>query len=145
MSMTFGAGARPGWELHPQLAADTVCVGDLPLAQLLVNRDANFPWLVLVPRRAGVVEIIDLEAADQHRLMDEVARVAKALQALTRCDKLNIAAIGNVVSQLHVHIVARRRADAAWPRPVWGAVPALAYDPTELAGFVAAVRGHLAL
>jgi diadenosine tetraphosphate (Ap4A) HIT family hydrolase len=145
MSTTFEAAVPPEWELHPQLAGDTAWVGDLPLAQLLVHRDANFPWLILVPRRAGAVEIIDLRAAEQHQLMDEVAMVAKALKALTRCDKLNVAAIGNVVSQLHVHIVARRRADVAWPRPVWGAVPALAYDPVELAGFVAAVRGHLGL
>ena len=145
MSTTLGTGGPPEWALHPQLAADTVRVGDLPLGQLLVHRDANFPWLVLVPRRPGAVEIIDLQAADQHQLMDEVAGVAKVLRAVTRCDKLNIAAIGNVVPQLHVHIVARRRTDAAWPRPVWGVVPARAYDPAKLAGFVAAVRTQLKL
>jgi diadenosine tetraphosphate (Ap4A) HIT family hydrolase len=142
MSTTMGTGVPPEWELHPQLAADTVCAGNLPLAQVLVHRDANFPWLVLVPRRPGAVEIIDLDVADQHQLTDEVARVAKALRVLTQCDKLNVAAIGNVVPQLHVHIVARRRTDPAWPRPVWGVVPARAYDPAELAAFVAAVRAQ---
>jgi diadenosine tetraphosphate (Ap4A) HIT family hydrolase len=128
------------WSLHPQLARDTVAVGDLALSRVLAARDANYPWLILVPRRAGAVEIIDLDAADQAQLMTELARAGRALKAVTRCDKLNVAAIGNVVAQLHVHVVARRTTDAAWPRPVWGAVPAIAYPPGTLGAFIDSIR-----
>ena len=114
--------SETGWSLHPQLAADTVPVCDLALSRLLAMNDANFPWLILVPRRAGVSEIIDL-GDEQALLMNELALVSRALKDETRCDKLNVAAIGNVVPQLHIHVVARRKDDAAWPKPVWGAVP----------------------
>ena len=90
--------------------------------------DANYPWLILVPRRAGAAEIIDLAEDEQFALTREIARACRALKAITACDKLNVAAIGNIVPQLHVHIVARRRDDAAWPKPVWGAAPAKPYD-----------------
>jgi diadenosine tetraphosphate (Ap4A) HIT family hydrolase len=132
-----------GWSLHPQLAADTVPVCDLALSRLLAMNDANFPWLVLVPRRAGVSEIIDL-GAEQALLMDELALVSRALKDETRCDKLNVAAIGNVVPQLHVHVVARRKDDAAWPKPVWGAVPRRACEADVMERFVAAIRGRVA-
>jgi diadenosine tetraphosphate (Ap4A) HIT family hydrolase len=128
------------WSLHPQLARDTVAVGDLALSRLLAMNDANYPWVILVPRRAAAVEIIDLDATDRAGLMSEIARVSAVLRQLTVCDKLNVAAIGNVVPQLHVHVVARRTGDAAWPRPVWGAVPARAYAAGDLEGFVAALR-----
>ncbi len=128
-----------GWSLHSQLAADTVPVCDLPLSRLLAMNDANFPWLILVPRRAGASEMIDL-GAEQALLMDEISLVSRALKDETRCDKLNVAAIGNVVPQLHVHIVARRKDDAAWPKPVWGAAPRRPYDPAVLDAFVAIVR-----
>jgi len=144
MTTTRSSADGPSqWELHPQLAADTVPVGDLALSRLLVNRDANYPWLVLVPRRAGMTEIVDLEPADRRQLFDEITLVGQVLRAVTACDKLNVAAIGNVVSQLHVHIVARRRTDASWPRPVWGAVPARAYDPAELAHFLDTIRHRI--
>ena len=90
-------------------------------------RDANYPWLVLVPRKAGATEIIDLDDNEQARLMQEIARASAALRATVPCDKLNVAALGNVVPQLHVHVIARRRDDAAWPKPVWGAVPTAEY------------------
>jgi len=128
------------WSLHPQLARDTINIGDLPLCRALVINDANYPWLLLVPRRQGMVELIDLGEVERAQLMTEIARVAGALKDVTRCDKLNIAALGNVVPQLHVHIIARRHGDAAWPRPVWGVVPALAHDPAELEGFISAIR-----
>jgi diadenosine tetraphosphate (Ap4A) HIT family hydrolase len=131
-----------GWSLHPQLAADTVPVCDLALSRLLAMNDANFPWLILVPRRAGASEIIDL-GAQQSLLMNELAQVSRALKDETRCDKLNVAAIGNVVPQLHVHIVARRKDDAAWPKPVWGTVPRRAYETDVMERFVAAVRGRV--
>jgi diadenosine tetraphosphate (Ap4A) HIT family hydrolase len=130
----------PTWELHPQLARDTINIGDLPLSRVLVINDANYPWLLLVPRRIGVSEIIDLDEVEQAQLMTEIARTGRALKAVTDCTKLNIAALGNVVPQLHVHVVARREGDAAWPRPIWGAVPPLAHDKQELEQFIAALR-----
>jgi diadenosine tetraphosphate (Ap4A) HIT family hydrolase len=133
------------WSLHPQLAQDTDTIGDLALSRLLVSNDANYPWLLLVPRRPGASEIIDLDAADQRQLMAEIATVSQALRAVTLCDKLNVAAIGNMVPQLHVHIVARRRDDVAWPKPVWGAVQARAWDAVERERLVEAVRRKIGL
>src|SRR5262249_48173832 len=131
------------WSLHPQLENDTVSVGDLPLSRVLVSKDANYPWLLLVPRRPGVCEIIDLDEADQSQLLSEIVRVSHALKAITSCDKLNIAALGNIVPQLHLHIVARRTGDAAWPKPVWGAVPARAYDGDTLDRFIAGLHQQI--
>jgi len=128
------------WSLHSQLEKDTLNVGDLPLCRVVVIKDANYPWLLLVPRRPEVIEIIDLDEVAQAQLMTEVSRVARALKDITKCDKLNIAALGNVVPQLHVHVIARRSSDIAWPRPVWGAAPALAHDPQEVDAFIAALR-----
>ncbi|HEY1544764.1 MAG TPA: HIT family protein [Xanthobacteraceae bacterium] len=133
------------WSLHPQLARDTVPVGELALSCVLAMNDATYPWLVLVPRRAGAVEIIDLGAPEQMTLMAEIAQASTALKTLTRCDKLNVAAIGNVVPQLHVHVVARRLDDPAWPRPVWGAAPPRLYAAAELQAFVAALRGAIGI
>lgn len=135
----------PAWDLHPQLAAETVPVGDLPLCRVLLSNDANYPWLVLVPRRRGLVEIIDLPQADRARLMEEAAESAAALRRITGCDKLNVAALGNAVPQLHVHVIARFRTDAAWPRPVWGQIPSRTYADTAQERLVAAVRGKLGL
>jgi diadenosine tetraphosphate (Ap4A) HIT family hydrolase len=119
--------ASPAWSLHPQLQRDTINIGELPLARVLIINDANYPWLLLVPRRPAIVEIIDLDEVEQAQLMTEIARVGRALKVVTQCDKLNIATLGNVVPQLHVHIIARRHGDAAWPRPVWGHAPPLAF------------------
>jgi len=131
-----------GWSLHPRLDADTTPVCDLALSRLLAMNDANFPWLILVPRRAGVTEIIDL-GDEQSQLMDEISLVSRALKDETRCDKLNVAAIGNVVPQLHIHIVARRKDDAAWPKPVWGAVPRRVYEAAAMERLVTAIRGRV--
>ena len=128
------------WSLHPQLEKDTIDIGDLPLSRVLVIRDANYPWLLLVPRRSGAVEIIDLDEVEQAQLMTEVSRAARALKDVTKCDKLNIAALGNMVPQLHVHVIARRKQDAAWPRPVWGVAPALPHDAGEVQNFISALR-----
>ncbi len=133
------------WELHPQLAQDTFLVGDLALSQVLASRDAGYPWLILVPRRVEVNEIIDLSPADQAVLMAEIAKVSVALKALTKCDKLNVANIGNMVPQLHVHIVARKRGDAAWPKPVWGAAPAQIYPSRVLEKFADDMRDAMGL
>ena len=131
------------FSLHPQLAADTVPVGDLTLCRVLLANDANYPWAILVPRLPALTEIIDLPENEQVQLLGEIASVARTLKAVTFCDKLNIAAIGNVVSQLHVHVVARRRSAAAWPKPVWGAAPATAYDPAARQRLIDALRPAL--
>jgi diadenosine tetraphosphate (Ap4A) HIT family hydrolase len=137
--------SQTDWSLHPQLAADTAAVGDLFLSRVLVIDDANYPWLLLVPRRPDVSEILDLTADEQLLLMSEIGRAGAALKAMTRCDKLNIAALGNVVPQLHVHVIARFRRDPAWPRPVWNAVPARPYASSELQAFVDRLRHELGL
>jgi diadenosine tetraphosphate (Ap4A) HIT family hydrolase len=128
------------WSLHPQLKKDTIDIGDLPLSRVLVIRDANYPWLLLVPRRENAVEIIDLDEVAQAQLMTEITRVSRALKEITKCDKLNVAALGNMVPQLHVHIIARRTGDVAWPRPVWGVAPPLAHDAEEVQNFISAIR-----
>ena len=133
------------WSLHARLADDTAPVVDLPLSRLLALNDANYPWVVLVPRQSGVCEIIDLDAAHRTQLMVEIAQVCNALKGLTGCDKLNVAAIGNVVPQLHIHLVARRVGDAAWPKPVWGAVPPRSYPEAELQKLLIPLRQRLAL
>ena len=122
------------WSLHPQLERDTANIGDLPLSRVLVINDASYPWLLLVPRRPDIVEIA------QAQLMTEIARVSRALREVTQCHKLNLAALGNAVPQLHVHVIARFRHDPAWPKPVWGAVPPRAYGREELHDFVTPLR-----
>jgi diadenosine tetraphosphate (Ap4A) HIT family hydrolase len=131
------------WSLHPQLERDTAQVGDLALACVLAINDADYPWLVLVPRRAGLVELADLEAADAARLMDEIALASRALRDVTACDKLNIAAIGNIVPQLHVHIIARWKSDPLWPRPVWGHAPVRTEPLEKFHTLLTAVRAKL--
>jgi diadenosine tetraphosphate (Ap4A) HIT family hydrolase len=142
-SMREAEMSEIGWSLHPQLAADTVPVCDLALSRLLAMNDANFPWLIVVPRRVGVSEIIDL-GDEQTLLMDELALVSRALKDETRCDKLNVAAIGNMVPQLHVHVVARRKDDAVWPKPVWGVLPRRDYEADVMERFVNAIRDRVA-
>jgi diadenosine tetraphosphate (Ap4A) HIT family hydrolase len=135
--------STPAWALHPQLERDTILLGDLALSRVLIIKDANYPWLLLVPRRPGITEIIDLDGVEQAQLTVEIDRVARALKTVTACDKLNIAALGNAVPQLHVHIIARRKTDKAWPKPVWGVVPPLGHDDAELKRFMDAMRGKL--
>jgi diadenosine tetraphosphate (Ap4A) HIT family hydrolase len=133
------------WSLDPQLASDTVPVGDFALSRLLLANDANYPWLILVPRLPGLVELIDLEDNAQVQLLGEVAKTATVLRSITECDKLNVAALGNQVAQLHVHVIARRHSDAAWPRPVWGAAKPVAYAPAARDGFIDTLRRALAI
>ena len=133
------------WSLHPQLKRDTVNLGDLPLSRVLVNDDANYPWLILVPRRPNLVEVIDLDEGAQAQLMREITRVARALREITTSHKLNIAALGNVVPQLHVHVIARFQHDAAWPNPVWNVAPRRAYAQQELKAFTGQLREQLRL
>lgn len=119
------------FELHPQLAADCFAVGRLDLCQLLLLNDAQYPWCVLVPEREAVREIHELGDTDQRLLIAESSRLARAMERLFRPDKLNIAALGNMVPQLHLHHIARYRDDAAWPAPVWGRVPAKPYSAEQ--------------
>lgn len=139
------AAPSSAWALHPQLAADTHKVGDLPLSRLLIIKDANYPWVILVPRRAGVSEIIDLDAAEQTELMGEIARTGAALKEITACDKLNVAALGNVVPQLHVHVIARHKSDPVWPQPVWGRLKPIFYDGATLDRFAGLLGQALGL
>lgn len=111
---------EPAFDLDPRLAGDTLPVGDLALCSILLMNDARFPWLVLVPRRAGASELSDLPEDDCGALMREIRLASDVLTALSSPDKLNVAALGNVVPQLHVHVVGRFRSDPAWPGPVWG-------------------------
>lgn len=120
------------FELHPRLRADTIELGAFPLCRLLLMKDANYPWFILVPTRAGIGEIHQLDISDQQQLIRESSHLAAGLSAALSPDKLNIAALGNVVPQLHLHHIVRYRSDAAWPAPVWGRVPALAYDEERL-------------
>lgn len=118
--------------LHTQLVKDTVTVGDLGLCRVLLCNDAQYPWLILVPRREDVVELFQLSRIDQQQLLDEISTVSAALAGHFRADKMNVAALGNVVPQLHVHVVARFSGDPAWPRPIWGAHPAQPYEDGAL-------------
>lgn len=135
--------ATAGFSLDPRLAADTHPVADLGLSRLLLMDDARYGWLILVPRRAGLRELADLPRADQHRLLDEIGIARSALAALGPYDKLNLGALGNIVEQLHVHVIARRRDDAAWPGPVWGHGARLAHAPDALADRLQRLRGAL--
>ena len=118
-----------GFELDTRLAADTVFVVDWKLCRVLLMDDARFPWLILVPRRAGLVELDDLDEDGRTRLMHEIRRAMQVLRGVAARDKLNVGALGNIVRQLHVHVVARREGDAAWPAPVWGNGTAQRYAP----------------
>jgi diadenosine tetraphosphate (Ap4A) HIT family hydrolase len=131
------------FKLNERLAADTVLIRPLTLCQVLCMNNRIWPWLILVPARPDVTEIHHLPSSDRALLMEEVAQVSSVVEALFRPDKLNVAAIGNVVLQLHVHIVARRRDDPAWPNPVWGSGIGEPYDPAELDAQVKRLRDAL--
>ncbi len=120
------------FRLHPQLAADTVEVEDLPLSRVLLAKDSRYPWLILVPRRPGIEETFELERRDQQQLWLESTAVSEAMADWFRADKMNVAALGNQVPQLHIHHVARFITDAAWPQPIWGAMPAEPYTDSLL-------------
>ena len=131
------------FELDARLAGDTFVVGDLALCRVVLMRDSRYAWLVLVPRRAALVEVSDLPDDEQALLWREVGIAGRALRAVAPCDKLNIGALGNIVRQLHVHVVARREGDAAWPGPVWGFGKPEAYAEDEAERLVDAIRQGL--
>ncbi|WP_167144945.1 HIT family protein [Pseudomonas sp. OTU750018] len=119
--------------LDSRLQQDAVWVGDYPLCSLLLMNDAQYPWFILVPRREDVSELFQLDGADQLQLWQETNGLAEVLKDCFAADKMNVATLGNVVSQLHMHVIVRRREDAAWPAPVWGKHPAQPYTPEQLA------------
>ncbi len=118
--------------LDPALERDTVPIAMLQLSLLRLHRDANYPWLILVPKRQGLVELTDLDDTALGVLTSEIRQCSKVLQALFQPDKLNVAALGNQVRQLHVHVIARKIGDPAWPNPIWGAAAATPYDDDVL-------------
>lgn len=136
---------EPVFRLDPRLEADGPGVGDLKLCHVRLVDDARFLWVVLVPRRAALTEIIDLAAAERGLLTEEIAAVSQAVKAASGCAKLNVAALGNVVSQLHVHVVGRDPGDAAWPGPVFGAGQRVPLAPAEREARLAALRSRLPL
>jgi diadenosine tetraphosphate (Ap4A) HIT family hydrolase len=131
--------------LHPQLAADTFEIGRLELSRVLLMNDSRFPWLILVPEKPDLVELVDLGNTDLSRLAGEIRRASLALRECFAPDKLNVAALGNMVPQLHVHVIARFRNDSAWPRPVWGGPPAPPYPAAAAVKRINDLRGALRL
>ena len=118
--------------LHPTLQKDCIELGQLELCRVLLMNDSQFPWLILVPERENITEIHQLSADDQQQLMRESSYIAEQLATLYHADKMNIAALGNMVPQLHIHHVVRYKTDKAWPAPIWGKFDALAYTDEEL-------------
>lgn len=118
--------------LDSRLEQDTLQLGDFPLCRLLLMNDANYPWFILVPRCEGVSELFQLDSSDQQALWREATALAETLKDIFGADKMNVATLGNVVSQLHIHVIARRRDDAAWPAPVWGRSPATPYSNAQI-------------
>ena len=148
--MTGGAGLGYGatmtspFALDARLAADTFHVGDLPLCSVLLMDDSRFPWLILVPRREQASELTDLSSEDSGTLIDEIRLAIGVMQALAKPDKVNVGALGNVVAQLHVHVVGRYRSDPAWPGPVWGFGARQPYPDHALAALVERAAGLFA-
>jgi diadenosine tetraphosphate (Ap4A) HIT family hydrolase len=135
---------KPGFIIDPRLDTDTRLVAPLALCDVRLMNDARFPWLVLVPRHAGLVEITDLPADEQTLLWQEVNCASAALRTVAPCDKLNLGVLGNIVRQLHVHVIARCESDPAWPGPVWGYGSAQSYVETSLSSRLDALRQALA-
>ncbi|MDE0780462.1 MAG: HIT family protein [Alphaproteobacteria bacterium] len=128
------------FELHPQLAADTVPIVTWPLSEVLLINDANYPWLLLVPARDNLRDFDDLAPDDLRRASEETVRASKALKTAFAPDKINVGALGNMVPQLHIHVIARFIDDAAWPQPIWGVVPAQPYKADALEARLAVLR-----
>ena len=131
--------------LDPRLAKDAFLVGDMPLCRVLLMNNSRWPWLILVPRREDLVELMDLDPADRAALIEEAALAADFLKAYAGADKINVGALGNIVRQLHVHVVARTAGDPAWPGPIWGFGAAAPYGELQAARLMAAARKGLRL
>lgn len=135
----------PDFVLHRQLAADCHPVGELDLSSVLLLDDSRYPWVILVPRIAGVREIFELGPSDRAALLDESCRLGAWMMQAFGGDKLNVGALGNLVPQLHVHHVVRRKGDPAWPGPVWGHSQAMPYDEIALTERIDRLRRGLGL
>ena len=131
------------FNLDPRLERDTRLIGEFELSRVLLMNDTRYPWVILVPKITGVTEVFQLEESQQHQLMLESNFVAKQLNDLVQADKINVAALGNVVSQLHIHHVARYKKDETWPAPVWGKGQAVSYDPGEQKAVVQSITSAL--
>ncbi|MET0610568.1 MAG: HIT domain-containing protein [Pseudomonas caspiana] len=129
--------------LDSRLQEDTLLIGDFPLCRLLLSNDSNYPWFILVPRRADISEVFELDPKDQLQLWQETTGLSEQLKGVFSADKLNVAALGNVVSQLHMHVIVRRRSDIAWPAPVWGKHPAKPYTEQEFSQIKDQLRAAL--
>jgi len=131
--------------LDERLARDAFVVCDMALTRVLLMNDARGPWLILVPRRDGLTELTDLDPADRTQLIEEAARASRFLKAHARTHKINVGALGNIVRQLHIHVVARTIGDPAWPGPVWGFGAATPYDEAKARELIAAAQTALEL
>ena len=131
------------FHLDARLEADTALIADWGFSRVLLMNDARFPWLILVPRRAGLSEIFDLKHAERMVLIEEINRASEKLKAFTGAKKINVAALGNMVPQLHVHVIARKVDDAAWPKPVWSAGEAVAYEQDVKTALIEELRAAL--
>lgn len=130
--------------LDPRLEQDTAPVAAFPLCRVLLMRDARYPWLILVPTKPDLTELHDLEPADRARLFEEISDCSRVLQRLFDPKKINVGALGNIVRQLHIHVVARQTGDPAWPGPVWGHSEAVPYAPDELSETLDRIAAELA-
>lgn len=135
--------AQDSFEVHPQLAGQSVFVCDLQLSRLALMNNQRFPWLLLIPRRDDITEIIDLPEQEQTILWREIAQISRLLRELFQPDKLNVATIGNLVPQLHVHLIARFKTDEAWPKPTFGFAPPLPYTPSERETLISRIQAML--
>ncbi|MEQ1528963.1 MAG: HIT domain-containing protein [Methylococcales bacterium] len=131
------------FQLHERLAQDCIDLGRLQLCRLLLMNDSQYPWFILVPERADVKEIYQLSKPDQHLLIEESSYLAENLAALYHADKMNVAAIGNLVPQLHVHHVVRYQTDTAWPAPIWGKFAAVPYNAAQLDEMISLIKTHI--
>lgn len=130
------------FSLDPRLQGDTLHLGDLPLCRLLLSNDSQYPWFILVPRVAGASEVFDLAPADQQALWAETSWLGEAVKRAFDARKVNIANLGNVVGQLHMHVIARFAEDPAWPGPVWGKLPARPYSGEEVEHLLQRLKAH---
>lgn len=131
------------FQLHPQLAKDTLAIGDFPLCRLLLMNDKSYPWFILVPKRHDITEIYQLSPADRQQLLKESCHLSEIIAKLFQADKINLAALGNMVPQLHIHHVVRYKTDRAWPKPIWGLHAAQPYTNRELRETCANLIAHL--
>jgi diadenosine tetraphosphate (Ap4A) HIT family hydrolase len=131
------------FQLHPRLIEDCIAIGRFNLCQLLMMNDSQYPWFILVPERADIKEIYQLSKSERHTLTEESSYLAENLATLYEADKMNIAAIGNLVPQLHIHHVVRYRSDKAWPAPVWGRFAAVLYTQQQIIDNIALVKEQL--